>query len=42
MRAERRKVWQEYGVASPLLILRLVHGELNIIVSAVQSWLDGC
>lgn len=31
MRAEIKKVWQEQGLASPFLNLRLVHGELNIM-----------
>lgn len=38
MRAEIKKVWQERGLASLFLNLRLVHGELNIMVQVVQSW----
>ena len=40
MRAERKKVWQEWGLESPFLILRLVHGERNIMVLVVPSWDD--
>lgn len=40
VRAERKKVWQEWGLESPFLILRLVHSELNIMVLVVPSWDD--
>lgn len=42
MRAEVRKAWPERGLASPLLIARWIHGELNIMVLVVQSWGDAC
>lgn len=40
VRAEIKKVWQEWGSASPFLILRLVRGELNIMALLIQPWDD--